>query len=55
MLGNEEPVHVRAAVQQKEPEEQEAGKGEKSTTQLERQLSAGSAGRSISPFILLSH
>ncbi len=54
-VGNEEPVRVCAAVQQKEPEEQEAGEGEKSTTQLERQLSAGSAQCSISPFILISH
>lgn len=48
-------MRVRAAVQQKETEEQEAGEGEKSTTQLERQLSAGSAQCLISPFILLSH
>ncbi|KAL1248624.1 hypothetical protein QQF64_021942 [Cirrhinus molitorella] len=42
-VGNEELVRVRAAVQQKEPEEQEAGEGEKSTTQLEWQLLAGNA------------
>lgn len=36
-------------------EEQEAGEGEKSTTQLERQLLAGSAQLSISPFSLFSH
>lgn len=54
-VGNKELVIVLAAVQQKEPEEQEAEEGEKSITQLERQLLAGSARRSISPFILLSH
>lgn len=42
-VGNEEPVHVPTAVQQKEREEQEAGEVENSTTQLERQMLAGSA------------